>query len=330
MPQHKTTAHLPAATRAWAARIGAEWIAGAERFVTPAERDYWRSLAEAKAERERQSPRSEEATCGVCGGLGVVRHNVPRDHADFGKHVPCPVAGCPARQKAERERYAKLSSAAAIPEIYKGLTFAKWQLLIDEQREGMNGKWDAYMAARAFCAAEDHVFTLSDAAELFGVQPAVSAEAAIFASNSIVFTGKNGVGKTSLAVSIAHQLLDDGKAAVYTRLDDYFSALKATFDDKAEERESDVSALYANAPVLIIDELTPDRKEPTDWQCEKVHMLINARYTRHLPTIITTNSTEKQFYDLWGPTVESRVKTFHWIEVRGKVLRPRSEKVESR
>lgn len=308
------------AVRQWAEKTGAKWSPVAGRFVTEAEREYWREINEMKKARLRRDASPVDA-CPRCGGLGVLNME--------GKMVACDAPNCETRKALERERYAKLSTAARIPPIYADLTFAKWQALIDAEPEAMNGKWDAYIASLMFATCGGK-FTLAEAAAAYGVDGPANGDGAYFASHSIVFAGKNGVGKTSLAVSIAHHLIDDGRAIVYTRLDELFDALKRTFNTDADEREDQVFETYRLAPVLIIDELTPDRAQPTDWQREKVHALINARYVFDLPTLVTTNSTEQDFKDLWGPTVESRIKTFHWIEMRGKVLRPRAKGTQSR
>ena len=199
----------------------------------------------------------------------------------------------------------------------------------------MSGKWDAYMAAKAFVAAKDrqHRFTMGSAAAALSTELGVDIDPAgdlEFASNGLVLTGANGVGKTSLAVSIAQQLVVEGRAVVYVRMDELFQALKRTFSRDADEQEGDVLDSYRRAPVLIIDELTPDRATPTDWQLETVHKLINGRYTSKLPTVITTNTPYATFAALWGPTVESRIKTYHWVTMSGKVLRQRARNVESR
>ena len=311
---------ISSAMRQWAEKTNATWSPLAGRFITEEERQYWREINNMKTARlRRETPPADD--CPRCGGLGVLSVD--------GKMTACDEPNCAKRKAQERDRYARLSTAARIPPIYADLTFAKWQALIDADPPAMNGKWDAYIAALMFATCRGK-FTLAAAAAAYGVASAVSGDAAEFASHSIVFAGKNGVGKTSLAVSIAHHLIDEGYAIVYTRLDELFDALKRTFSADGDQREDEVFEVYRYAPVLIIDELTPDREKPTDWQCEKVHALINARYVFDLPTIITTNSAERDFKNLWGPTVESRVKTYHWIEMRGKILRPRAKGVDSR
>lgn len=321
------------AARDYAARIGATWSPVAGRFVTEDERAYWQTIREGRALVAATT--TEPESCPTCGGLGVVRHDVPRDHADYGKMFPCPEANCATRQTQERDRYARLNKAASVPKEYEGLNFAAWQSLITNNVDLMAGKWDGYMAARAFAAAaaRQHRFTMGAAAAALShelnidIEPAGDSD---FVSNGLVLTGANGVGKTSLAVSIVQQLVSDGRAVVYVRMNDLFRDLKRTFQRDADEREEDVMEKYLGAPVLIIDELTPDRAQPTEWQLETVHQLINGRHVAKLPTVITTNTPYATFKDLWGATVESRVKTYHWITMAGAVLRQRARNVDSR
>lgn len=326
---------LSNAVREKAEAMGATWSPLAGRFVTPAERDYWRSIQSGQPTTPLDAEATDPDVCPTCGGLGVVRGDFPRGHADYGKLFPCPAANCTTRQATDRDRYARLNKAASIPPEYADLTFERWQQLIASDVEIMSGKWDAYMAAKAFVAAKDrqHRFTMGSAAAALSTELGVDIDPAgdpVFASNGLVLTGANGVGKTSLAVSIAQQLVVEGRAVVYVRMDELFQALKRTFSRDADEQEGDVLDSYRRAPVLIIDELTPDRATPTDWQLETVHKLINGRYTSKLPTVITTNTPYATFAALWGPTVESRIKTYHWVTMSGKVLRQRARNVESR
>ncbi|MBK8035328.1 MAG: ATP-binding protein [Chloroflexi bacterium] len=321
------------AARQQAERIGATWSPVVGRYITEAEREYWRGIREGRAAVTAIS--DEPETCPVCGGLGMVRSDLPREHADYGRLFPCFDPNCSARQSQERDRYARLNKAAAIPEEYADLTFSKWQALIATDVEAMAGKWDGYMAARAFAAAAGrrHMFTMGAAAAALSTELNIDIEPAgdpAFAANGLVLTGANGVGKTSLAVSIVQQLVGEGRAVVYVRMNDLFRDLKKTFRSNADEQEEDVMERYQRAPVLIIDELTPDRAQPTEWQLETVHQLINGRHVAKLPTVITTNTPYATFKDLWGPTVESRVKTYHWVTMAGKVLRARAKEVVSR
>lgn len=310
----------------------ARWSPILQRPVTDDERAYWAEMVAAKQQAQRYVVEASDEPCPMCDGLGVVRGDFPRDHADYGRLFPCPNPECSARKAQERDRFVKLNTSAAIPPMYRDLTFERWQRLIESNPDAMAGKWDAWIAARMFIEATPrrHLFTLAEAAAFLGIEPAEVGDLEA-RRNGIVFSGANGVGKTSLAVAIANWLIANGHSCVYVRLDDLFESLRKTFQRDAETTESDVMGVYRTAPVLVIDELTPDRAKPTDWQTETVHRLINARYTASLPTVITTNTAHADFADIWGMTTGSRVLAMcHWLKMGGGVLRPRSAETTSR
>ncbi len=309
------------------------------RNLMPSEasRNYWRSvLATLPA-----TPAQEEAPiCSTCGGLGVITYDVPLGHEKYGRMFACPDPACPVVRSNWEERYRKISNDAQIPLAYRKMTFRAWQKLAeqypyDPQRDldgdYMAGKWGAYAAACMFIDSIDrgHRFSLDEAAKAFRL-PLPEFESP--KRKGFVFSGKNGVGKTSLVVAVANHLLETGRPVVYVRLDDFWSALRERFNQKASyeyaegaDDEADVMRLYQRAPVLIIDEFTPDKL--TDWRLNVTHQLINYRYTNDLPTLITTNTTYNEFLDLWGGTTGGRVLAMcHWIEMVGLNLRPVAER----
>lgn len=289
---------------------------------SPEARAYWQTLNDAPAHQSAE----ETPACETCGGLGYVRYDVPQTDARFGKLQRCPNAQCPTVRAQQKARYERLTRKSQIPAMYQQLTFAAWETLA-KKRERMTGKWDALGAALAFVDARDrnYMFTLADAAAR--VDLTVEAGTSRAARNSVVFSGANGVGKTSLAVSIAQELLVLGVPTVYVRLAEFFDALKAQFN-RAEGDEAEVLAVYQEAPVLVIDEFAA---QVTDWRRERAEQLVNYRYTHQLPTIITTNIASADFPDVWGLILGHRVQAMaYWIVMGGIELRPRRASKESR
>jgi DNA replication protein DnaC len=291
---------------------------------------YWRDL-KARPKADAVPDFDAPQTCPTCGGLGWVIPDVPNSHPLFGKGVPCPNPDCKTTAERREERYAKLCTLSQIPAEYQRdeVSFAGWQEL--EQIPALiEGKRGALGAALAFIASRERgfKFTLDDAAALGGIPEPE------FASNarcSLVLTGRNGVGKTSLAVSIAKLLLEDGVPVVYLRFADFFDGLKERFKGKAsyefggDEADDEAAYLrqYQQAPVLVLDEFGAD---VTDWRRERAEALINYRYTNQLPTIFTTNLDEKQLLHLWGLTLGSRIQAMaHWVLVDGVELRERAK-----
>lgn len=295
-----------------------------QRPVSDSERGYWADLSTRIASNPAYAAQPE--VCSVCDGLGLVRYDLPRDHKDYGKLFPCPNPNCSKRQEEQQQRFNRLTLAAQIPPSYKGFTLDWWTARLSKPL--CDGKRDALGAVLAFLAAADagYFFSLEEAAAQVGLPaPEVSGRP----RNSIVLSGINGVGKTSLAVAAGNALIDGGRGVVYVRMDEALERLRATFSNDAEEDSQDVMELYRTAPILIVDELTATK--PTKWQVETVGGLINHRYTHQLPTLVTTNTGYDEFVEVWGLTMGTRLQHMaHWIVMSGKVLRPRAGEVTSR
>lgn len=294
--------------------------------ANPEAREYMHTLNKRIAAQYQDEP----IACEVCGGLGVVRVELPINHPQFGKPIPCPGSDgkrCPVLAKQQDEQYTKLNLQAQIPLGYRDLTLDSWQEL-EQYPEYMAGKYDAYGAALAFLAARDdnHRFSMDDAAEMVNLDvPEVDTGK----RNSIVYFGAPGLGKTSLAVSIARRLLDGGEGVIYVQLRRFFDDLIGTFGDNATENEDDVLNRYRYAPVLIIDEFGVDIGK-SDWRSGRAYDLVDYRYANQKPTIITTNYSPDRL-EVWGlPTAHRLQAMAHWIELTGLELRRREPVRRSR
>lgn len=101
----------------------------------------------------------------------------------------------------------------------------------------------------------------------------------------LLFYGNVGSGKTYIACSIANAVIDKYMISVKVR---NFSQIinelqKSSFDiDKNRYIEN-----ITNTPLLILDDLGIERD--TSYAKEQVYNIINSRYIKKKPTIITTN-----------------------------------------
>lgn len=294
--------------------------------ANPDARAYWGDVARSTGARQ-DAFEAARLTCPTCDGLGYVRAgNLPPGHPKFGHLFACPDPACPVLARLRQERYAKLCTQSQIPDGYRDLSFENWRELYRDA-EYIDGKRDALGAALMFVAARDsgYGFTLTDAALKVRLPPP---EYDLGPRCSIAFYGPPGVGKTSLAVSVARALLDERRPVVYLQLKNFFDALKTTFKDNAPEDENEVLQRYQQAPVLIIDEFGVDA---TEWQKGRAYDLVNYRYANRLPTIITTNYTVEELIAAWGMQIGHRLQAMcHWIEVGGLELRQRNPMVKSR
>lgn len=279
--------------------------------------DYWAGLRDEIAAKARIVPDDpQRSVCPICGGIGWFTYsNVPVGHPLFGKPQCCTNPQCEAGQ-ARAERALKNYE---LPKNYRKLTFAGWEALPDELKEG---KWAAYLAARAFAQHPQHWVNLRetyrDILDIWQNAPDV-------AKNSLVFYGPMGVGKTGFVAAIMNEGSQKGETGIlYRRTSDLIEDLQAAFDDR-ESEQGEMSLArrmgrYKTARVLILDEW--NLKKYTDFALQKMEDIIRYRHGNEMPTLITTNLTPDAFADNWTErTVDVLFEMAHCIPVDTPKLR---------
>ena len=247
--------------------------------------------------------------------------------------VHCPAPTCAIATRNRQERYQKLVDKAPLPQEYRRLTFDDWSALSPDD---MLGKWLGLGAARLFvdCRHDNFMFTLQDVCDAMRIPADAYRPSNDHLKNSIVFTGVNGVGKTSLAACVANHLRQEQIPALYERVANILDALKEHYNGGDKELEYDYGHteqqtmnIFRQAPVLILDEFNLGRA--SDYARQKLEDIIRHRYAEHLPTIMTTNLDGDEFNDHWGLRVGHAVQGMaHWIPVAGVELRPRDTGVK--
>jgi DNA replication protein DnaC len=116
----------------------------------------------------------------------------------------------------------------------------------------------------------------------------------------LVIRGPVGTGKTHQAVAAYRVVVSGGVMPAIA------VAVPALLDGLRPGREA-VETLDAceSAALLLLDDLAAERA--TDWTAETLYRLIDARYARHLPTIITMNATGKVIRETLGDRIASRL-----------------------
>ena len=155
------------------------------------------------------------------------------------------------------------------------------------------------------------------------------AKAFLEEGRSLVFFGPNGVGKTHLALGIGNALLERyGSAnapALFIGFGDALAQLRKTYQGSYEgQGESFYLERWVTIPVLILDEIGQRglEQEPSEFTRRIGYALIDGRYRRGLPIVITTNKNPN---DLCAWITESAVDRLwemgRFVKMEGKSWR---------
>lgn len=210
----------------------------------------------------RQAKMPGDPNCPICGGIGWLRQDLPIDHPDFGKIVPCQCRSEEITQSA-RERLFRMSSLDSL----KDLTFENF-----EKRGRLRlGQQQADSLENAFNQARQ------------------------FAENRegwLLLMGRYGCGKTHLAAAIANYAIDAGVSTLFLTVPDLLDWLRYAYsggDMSFEDRFEEIREI----PLLILDDF--GTQNATAWAQEKIFQIINHRYVNQLPTVVTSNLVINDF-----------------------------------
>jgi DNA replication protein DnaC len=203
-----------------------------------------------------ESGESRAATCPRCGGLGYLRHDLPVDHADFGKLFPC-ACRLEEMQTQRTQELRRLSNLEALTRF----TFDRFV----PQGHGLNAEKRRNLQ-RAYELARE-----------FTVQP----------KGWLILIGGYGCGKTHLAAAIANERIALNQPALFVNVPDLLDHLRATYSPSSGVSYDERFEMVRTAPVLILDDLGTENTTP--WAGEKLYQILNYRYNAQLPTVITSN-----------------------------------------
>lgn len=283
----------------------------------------WRQVFEALKDGlvVRNQPEVPAAVCPTCDGTGYIRYDVPVADPRFGKMFRCTNPNCPAAVGHDREQAKRLMNRSSWSDAYNHLTFDSFYALMDGLGE-WRGKRGAYAAALAF-ATFQRPFTLTEAAQhTFGLDWP-DADGRI--SASVVLSGGVGTGKTGLGVAAVNALLAQAQKVIFIRMLDLIDAVQDTYDRSvAVESTEDCMRRFTQVPYLVLDEFGIKNYRPD--RLEIVEDLIRGRDRFGNATLITTNLTLEQVYDVWQPQIADIVAKAHWVPVAGVKLRQAAQK----
>ena len=198
----------------------------------------------------------QDRHCPECGGAGFMIDDLPVGHPEYGKPVPC-------RCKLEERRSRRRRNFRDVHNLDALARFT----------------FDAFHTNLSWLPAHklESLVRAYDAAYEFALKP----------EGWLLFTGAYGCGKTHLAAAIANQRIESDQSAIFVVVPDLLDHLRSTFGPSSEASYDDLFDEVRNTRVLILDDLGVQGITP--WAQEKMFQLLNHRYNRRLPTVLTTN-----------------------------------------
>ena len=120
----------------------------------------------------------------------------------------------------------------------------------------------------------------------------------------LLLTGKVGVGKTHLAVSIIKMLTERGFTCLFYEFGSLLKEIQDSYNPTTKASELSILRPVLEADVLVLDELGASK--PTDWVRDTMAHIINTRYNDRRLTIFTTNYADERVNDR-EETLEDRI-----------------------
>jgi DNA replication protein DnaC len=194
--------------------------------------------------------------CPICGGVGFLRRELPVGDPNFGKLVPCICKQNESNQVARNKLY-QLSNL----EAFKTMSFSSFSV------QGRLGLADEQIRSLQYALSQ---------AQQFAGNP----------RGWLLMMGSYGCGKTHLAAAIANTCVEFGMHTIFLTVPDLLDWLRYSYDATDDTFEKRFEELR-NVSLLVLDDL--GAHNTTAWAAEKLFQIIDYRYIRKLPTVITTN-----------------------------------------
>lgn len=120
-------------------------------------------------------------------------------------------------------------------------------------------------------------------------------------SESLLFMGDTGIGKTHLSLAIVYELLNKGFDVIYGSAYNLFSAMENEHFNLRSDK-SYVSAVECD--LLVIDDLGGEFVSP--YIQSLLYNIVNTRLLASRPTVISTNLSMAEIENRYTPRVSSR------------------------
>jgi DNA replication protein DnaC len=124
--------------------------------------------------------------------------------------------------------------------------------------------------------------------------------------NSVILTGTRGSGKTQLAAKmIQHFCLHLIRRCKFVSMQELMAIMRSPFSDGVET-EMGVVRKFAEPWLLVIDDCH-EMKKDSDFEANRLSLLVDLRYREMRPTVLVANWDSKKLDALFGASVIDRV-----------------------
>ena len=214
----------------------------------------------------------EKDVCPICGGLGLVKRDLPISDPNFGRFEVCECQ----KENQQRSTVQRLYTISNL-DAYRDMTFASFEI------SGLNNKNEVNNTLEvAFNTTQNYARHLN---------------------GWLLLMGSYGCGKTHLAAAIANEVVSMGVQTLFLTVPDLLDWLRYSFGSQETSYESRFEEIK-NIRFLVLDDLGTQNTTP--WAREKLFQILNHRYTHKLPTVITTNTALNEIDERMASRLQDR------------------------
>ena len=142
-------------------------------------------------------------------------------------------------------------------------------------------------------------------------------------SDSLLFIGNTGLGKTHLSLAIAGEVSAAGYGVIYTPIGKLMDTLESEKFSRNSDRRADFTEntlLVTTCDLLVLDDLGTEFS--TQFSQSVIYNIVNTRMVESKPTIISTNLRQSELEEKYSQRMTSRLLcNYHTVEFFGKDIR---------
>ncbi len=123
-------------------------------------------------------------------------------------------------------------------------------------------------------------------------------------SRSLLMFGRTGLGKTHLSLAIAGEVTKKGYLVIYDSFQNILTKIEKEHFNRSASSDDTLGAV-CECDLLILDDLGSEFQ--TSFTASTVYTIINNRMLLSLPTIISTNLSNREIEARYGERIASRI-----------------------